>query len=423
MDTKNVNKIYFLLISFIPLSIVIGPSISLLNIIFLSLIFLIFNISNEINKIKNNKTVLILFFIFIYLIFNLLISDNFKNSSFRNLGYIRFILFFLAINFFFYNSKKNEKIFFIWSLTIFIILADSYIEFFAGKNLIGYGKIEEIYGDRIVSFFKDEPIVGAYLNGFFFIIIGFLFNNYFKKDIKIKLLLFLVTIIFIVCVILTGERSSGIKAIIGIILFFLLNKKFNLNFKLISLITFLLVSSIIISNSSFLKARYITAFYLQIFDAKERKIFLEESIYIKLYNSGISVFKDNLLFGVGNKNYRIATCLPNDEKKEGKTKNYFCGTHPHQVYIELLSEHGIIGTVILLSLLFFLIFKNLKIIILSRNSLQLGCFVYLIINFIPLLPSGSFFSDFNASIFWINMSLLYACNPKTNIFYKIKKSI
>ena len=119
-----------------------------------------------------------------------------------------------------------------------------------------------------------------------------------------------------------------------------------------------------------------------------------------------------------NKNYRVVTCLPGDQKKEGITKNYFCGTHPHQLYIEFLSEHGLFGTIILLSLIFFLIFKNLRIIIVSRNSIQIGCFVYLIINFIPLLPSGSFFNDFNATLFWINLSLFYASNPKTNIFNK-----
>ena len=66
-------------------------------------------------------------------------------------------------------------------------------------------------------------------------------------------------------------------------------------------------------------------------------------------------------------------------------------THPHQIYIELLSEHGLVGTIILLFIFFYLIFKNLKIIIISRNSIQLGCFTYLIINFLPILPSGSFF--------------------------------
>jgi hypothetical protein len=66
-------------------------------------------------------------------------------------------------------------------------------------------------------------------------------------------------------------------------------------------------------------------------------------------------------------------------------------------------------------------FKNLKIIILSRNSIQLGCLIYLIINFLPILPSGSFFNDFNSTLFWVNLSLMYACNTETNIFNKSKK--
>ena len=65
-----------------------------------------------------------------------------------------------------------------------------------------------------------------------------------------------------------------------------------------------------------------------------------------------------------------------------------------------------------------MMFKNLKIIILSRNSIQLGCLIYLIINFVPILPSGSFFGDFNSTLFWLNLSIMYACNSKTNIFRK-----
>ena len=56
--------------------------------------------------------------------------------------------------------------------------------------------------------------------------------------------------------------------------------------------------------------------------------------------------------------------------------------------------------------------------LLDKNMIQLGCFSFLITNFIPLLPGGSFFADFNANFFWLNMSLYYACNLKTNIFKK-----
>ena len=53
----------------------------------------------------------------------------------------------------------------------------------------------------------------------------------------------------------------------------------------------------------------------------------------------------------------------------------------------------------------------------SKNYIQIGSFIYLLINFIPLLPSGSFFSDFNLTLFMINFSIMYAVNDKTNIFY------
>ena len=66
-------------------------------------------------------------------------------------------------------------------------------------------------------------------------------------------------------------------------------------------------------------------------------------------------------------------------------------THPHQVYVEFLAEHRLIGTTILLFAFFFLMFKNLKIMILSQNYIQIGALLYLLLTFIPLLPSGSFF--------------------------------
>ena len=127
------------------------------------------------------------------------------------------------------------------------------------------------------------------------------------------------------------------------------------------------------------------------------------------------MFKNYPIFGVGNKNYRVETC--NYPSKNLKF-DYQCLTHPHQIYFELLSEHGLVGTILILSILFFLMFKILKIILLSRNYIQIGAFVFVLINFTPLLPSGSFFSDFNATIFWINFSIMFACNKKTNIFAK-----
>jgi len=96
--------------------------------------------------------------------------------------------------------------------------------------------------------------------------------------------------------------------------------------------------------------------------------------------------------------------------------SYICSTHPHQIYIEFLSEHGLLGSLILLSIILFSIFRNFKIMISSKNLIQIGSFSYLLSTFLPLLPSGSFFSDFNATLFWLNFSIFYASNSKSNIF-------
>ena len=95
---------------------------------------------------------------------------------------------------------------------------------------------------------------------------------------------------------------------------------------------------------------------------------------------------------------------------------------PHQIYIEFLSEHGLFGSVVLLGIFFFTMFQILKEIVRSRNYVQLGAFVFIVINFTPIIPTGSFFSDFNATNFWLNFSIMYACNPNTNIFEKLSKT-
>ena len=87
-----------------------------------------------------------------------------------------------------------------------------------------------------------------------------------------------------------------------------------------------------------------------------------------------------------------------------------------KLYFEFLAEHGIVGTVILIFILFSLIFSKIKIIFCSKNYLQLGCLTFLLTSFIPLLPSGAFFADYNLTIFWINLSIMYAVGEKTNVY-------
>ena len=88
-----------------------------------------------------------------------------------------------------------------------------------------------------------------------------------------------------------------------------------------------------------------------------------------MYKSGFAVFKEYPIFGVGNKNYRYETCenIPNKDNNS----DYYCLTHPHQIYFETLAEHGLFGTIILFGILFYLMFRILKLILISKNYLHL----------------------------------------------------
>ena len=198
-------------------------------------------------------------------------------------------------------------------------------------------------------------------------------------------------------------------------IFFTLSDFIDFKKKIIcSIVVFSMVILSVI-NIDFLNNRYIGL--IKIFNSKEKIQYqFDNNLYFKLYKSGYNIFKQYPLFGVGNKNYRIKSCNFAFDKTKIDANEYFCSTHPHQVYFELLSEHGLIGSVILLSIFFYIMFRILKEILISRNNIQIGCFVFVFLNFIPILPSGAFFSDFNLTIFWLNFSLMFACNKKTNIF-------
>jgi len=385
----------------------------LFNILLIDISFIFFILFKKDFKFLSNKTVKLIILLCLYLVFNSVIAKDFSMSAYRNLGFIRFGIFFLAFNYFFYNKDFVNRVLVIWALTLSFLSLDTYLESISGTNLLGYG---EAYGARIVSFFKDEPIVGGYINGFYLIIIGFLFYLNNKILNKYKYIILIFTIFFITAIILTGERSNSIKAILGFFLFYFLNDHFKFKEKILSVLLLVLVFIFLLNTSNFLKLRYGGQFFkpiISIFQSNNEIIIEREAnknLYIGLYQSGFEVFKKYKIFGVGNKNYRVETC------SNEKNPKYYCSTHPHQLYFEFLAEHGIVGAVILIFILFSLILSKIKIILSSKNYLQLGCLTFLLTSFIPLLPSGAFFADYNLTIFWINLSIMYAVGNKTNVF-------
>ena len=229
------EKFIIFLFSFLPISLILGNSEINSNILIIDLFFLLTCYRQKQWSWIRNKYFYFFISIWIYLVINSIFSDNGaetffdtirkeivnpKNDSIiRSVGFIRFIIFLFAVQYFFFNTKKIfNQIFLYWSIIIFVVLIDVVFERIFGFNLLGFKSLSPI---RIVSFFKDELVVGGFMLGFSFLISGFLFNLTKSATVK-KILPSIFFCLSIICIYLSGERSNFIKALIAFSIILLL---------------------------------------------------------------------------------------------------------------------------------------------------------------------------------------------------------
>ena len=420
MSQKYIEYSLVILISLIPISILIGPAVSLVNILIFDFLFIFILFLRKDFEWMDSSIIKILLILYLYLIFNSLIAQQSELSLLRNLGFIRLIILFVGINYFLNKSENLKLIFKVWSLTILIVVIDIFIEKIFGKNIFGYSAVNSAGSQRIVSFFKDEAIPGSFIHAFSFMLVGFFVMKLKETKININIYLTsLIILIFFATVVITGERSNSIKFLISLVLFLILFNEINSVKKIIIFCFIFFVITLTVLSNEYLKGRatnttiYLITSYKNSFQSPNP--LPGGNPYAELNRSGFEVFKKYPFFGVGNKNYRYESC------KIDTNKYYYCETHPHQIYFEFLSEHGLIGGAILMIVFFSIFFRIIRIISLSKNYISLGCFIYLLTIFTPLLPSGSFFTDYNLTLFFVNMAVMYGSIIELNIFNHARK--
>src|SRR5210317_1766308 len=136
---KSITYNFFLILfSTIPLSMVIGPTISLINILLIDVFFIYIILRYKNYTFVFNKYLFCLILLYLYLIFNSFISIDFNKGLARNFGFIRFIILFLAFNYFFRIEFFFKKVFFVWLIFFLVMLIDIQFEFHFGKNIFGF---------------------------------------------------------------------------------------------------------------------------------------------------------------------------------------------------------------------------------------------------------------------------------------------
>ncbi len=418
------DKLSLLLFSIIPISLILGNAAININILLIDILFLIYCIKLQLWGWLKKDIFLYLIILYLFLILNSLYSYYFVLEIpayffYQDEGFLRSFLFikYLLLIFAFNVLLKNEKILdFIhksWLIIITIIIFDVFFEKFTGRNIIGNVSPD---GTRIVSFFKDELVVGGLIFCF-----GFASSTYFiNNSKKIKLISPMLIIFFLLIplsVFVTGEKSNFIKSILlfFIIIYFLKKNKQYLNYKILIILIFSLTSCFIIfSENTRIKYQEIYSRFVVAQEVPQKGFEVQKSIwnnfsnikYFAHYDVAIQIFKNYPILGVGNKNFR----------KECPKEKYFnesimfshnrCSTHPHQVHLEILSEQGILGYFLILGLILWLSIKGIKIFIKNKNVYHLNNIAYILLFFIPLLPGGGIFSTFNGTLFWVIFSLM-----------------
>ena len=133
---KNIDNYFLVLFSLLPISIVVGSSISLINILLIDISFLLLIIVNKNFSFLKSLSVKYLLILYLYLIFNSLIALDKEISLLRNFGFIRMIILFLAFNYFFNKKFFLKNVLSAWSFILLFVLFDIFFEVLPVKTFL-----------------------------------------------------------------------------------------------------------------------------------------------------------------------------------------------------------------------------------------------------------------------------------------------
>ena len=307
--------------------------------------------------------------------------------------------------------------FLVCSFSVLFVSIDIIIQYLFGQSLFGYEGVSR----RMSGPFGDELVAGSYIARFSlfyifsFFIFGFLKNIEFKR----KFFIFCITnLILILGMILAGNRIPFL-----IFLFIALFSLIILRNYRIYFFSFLIIA---ISCISILKnydeeiLKHYGGFQTQIIYllkplSEENKVLFEnkseltideksysfsykgesyitKSVHAKEFYTGYKTWLQKKFFGGGLKSFRC-NC----------PKIFInCNANPHNYYLEILSDLGIVGFLIIISFFFVVLRESYY----SKKIIVLPFLLILFGELFPLKTTGSFFGTANSTFILLQISLI-----------------
>ena len=391
------NNFFFLLLCIYPCALISGPFLADTIGVILTIYFITKSViqKNFEYYTKIYFVLFILFCIFISLnsIFN---AQNFVSIK-SSITYFRFGLFALAIHYILKSNHEKLKIFFYCLiLTLFILSLDSIIQKIFGFNIIGLEVKNQI---RISSFFGDELILGSFIVKILPITLAFMI--YLNKEVKLYKIL-TILIASLIPILLSAEKNAFISFIL--FSFFII---FFINYKIkIKMIMFFIIISTIFSIFSIdknIKFRLINHYGESMMSSNS----IYTAVHLSHFKTAYKMYLDKPINGHGSKMFRFKC---SDQKYI--YDEFSCSTHPHNFYLQIMAETGLIGLFFVLFFYLCLIsifFKSIffkKISILSHKLPHSIITCSLLITFLPISTSGSIFNNWLSAMNFFSIGIL-----------------
>ena len=429
-NTENTKRYFSFLLALLPVSFIAGNMIININVLILIISTLVLY-GKEVFKFQFKILDKFILLFFLLVLFTAIYNDIFfiindlypsgYHTILKSILFLKYLFLYLTIKFLIGNRIISLKYFFVSCTfcTLFVSF-DIFYQFTFGKDLFGFEPI----GRRLSGPFGDELIAGGYLQRFSifsFFLIPLFFNNLSNKYSKYLIPIFF--IIFISALMLSGNRMPFILFVFTISLIVVFQKqsrKYLLSFVIIFSLLFIGIYNL----NEKVKMNFDT-FQIQIskmivvatkgdYNDKNAPQYLRE--FATFYDTWLM----NKYIGGGVKNFRFyCHTRPNIEKNT----NFICNMHPHNYYLEILTETGIIGfliiSLIFLNILYLSFYKKY----ISKSSFSVNNtvvpFIFLFIaEIFPLKSTGSFFTTGNTTYLFLILAIIVGLNCKENLIEK-----
>tara|TARA_X000000950_G_scaffold121990_1_gene153036 strand:+ start:121 stop:1395 length:1275 start_codon:yes stop_codon:yes gene_type:complete len=407
-NTNTEKYLFFyipiILFSLLPFFLITGPFLSDLSVSLISFIFILYCIKKRNFSFFKNKYFYIFLIFCVYLVINSLINKVNFNSFGTSLLYVRHGIFVIAIVALLNTNEKFIDYFFYCIFICFTLLVlDGFYQYFSGENILGWKR-----SSRTSSFFGEEKILGSYLSRLWPIFFG-LSIFVFKQKNNLLILLILIFILSEVLIFLSGDRSAFFYINLSAIFIILFSQKL-FKLRLFTLLSSILVLIVISFINPTAKERVfdqtVKSMNLTDVQSEDKTKYIFTKSHHEIYIAASSMFIDNKILGIGVKNYRNKCSDP----RYYVNQKEICYTHPHNTYIQLLSETGLIGFLFILIALFYFFkylfhhlllrfkrkyyFTDFEICILSGIAIYLW----------PIIPTGSVFNNWLSILMFLNIS-------------------